>query len=67
MDREKELAKVLAELKPIEADLARSQAKLANEQFTSKAPAAVIEKERRIVVELEEKRQALLERKASLQ
>lgn len=66
IDVEKELARIDSELASIEKELARSEGKLSNEKFTSRAPADVVEKERRIVAELTEKKQKLLERKAAL-
>jgi valyl-tRNA synthetase len=65
-EREAELCKIDSELKSIEKDLSRSQGKLANESFTSKAPPQIIEKEKRIVAELSEKKQKLEERRKSL-
>ncbi|MEN6356312.1 MAG: class I tRNA ligase family protein [Armatimonadota bacterium] len=65
-ERKAELARIDNELKSIEKDLSRSQGKLANEGFVSKAPAAIIEKEKRIVAELSEKKQKLEDRKKSL-
>ncbi len=66
VDLEKEFARIHSELAAIEKDLSRSQCKLSSEQFTSKAPAEIVDKERRIVAELSEKKQKLLERKAAL-
>ncbi|MCE5314424.1 MAG: valine--tRNA ligase [Armatimonadota bacterium] len=66
IDVEKELARIDSELKSIEKELVRSQGKLSNESFISKAPEAIIEKEKRIVAELTEKKQKLDERKKSL-
>lgn len=66
MDVEKELARVDSELASIDKDFARSSAKLSNEQFLSRAPADIIEKERRIVAELEDKKAKLEERKKAL-
>jgi valyl-tRNA synthetase len=63
---EAELKKIAADLESIERDLARSRGKLANEQFVSRAPAAVVEKERRIVAELEETKRKLEERRLAL-
>lgn len=63
---EAELKKIDAELESIDKDLARSRGKLANEQFVSRAPAEVVEKERRIVAELEEKKRRLEERRLAL-
>jgi len=66
LDVEKELARIANELASIERDLARSAAKLGNEDFLSRAPAEVIEKERRIKAELEEKKAKLMERRRAL-
>ncbi|MCX6344110.1 MAG: valine--tRNA ligase [Armatimonadetes bacterium] len=64
--RQAELTRVNAELASIEKELARSSGKLANESFVSKAPPEIIEKEKRIVAELSEKKQHLDDRKAAL-
>lgn len=66
IDVEKELARINAELESIIKDLAPHVGKLSNEQFVSKAPAEIIDKERRIVAELTEKKQKLEERKQAL-
>jgi len=66
IDVEKELARANAELESISKDLAHSEGKLANEQFVSKAPAEIIDKERRKVAELTERKQTLLDRKQAL-
>ncbi|MGQ9456491.1 MAG: valine--tRNA ligase [Armatimonadota bacterium] len=66
VDREKERARLLAELESVKRDLARSQAKLTNEQFLSRAPAYIVEKERRIAAELEEKSAKLEEQLSAL-
>jgi len=66
VNREKELAKVLAELASVEKELQRSQDKLDNPNFLSRAPAEIVEKERRIVAELAEKKQQLEYRKSAL-
>lgn len=66
IDVEKELARISAELDSITKELAPHVSKLSNEQFVSKAPAEIIEKERRIVAELTEKKQKLEERKQAL-
>jgi valyl-tRNA synthetase len=66
IDVEKELARIDSELQSIEKELARSEGKLSNEQFVSKAPPAIIEKERRIASELAEKKAKLLDRKQAL-
>ncbi len=66
IDVDKELSRINAELDGIIKELAPHEGKLANEQFVSKAPAAIIEKERRIVAELNEKKHKLIERKQAL-
>jgi valyl-tRNA synthetase len=66
VDVDKEIARLTGELAGVEKDLARSGGKLSNEQFLSKAAAPVVEKERRIVRELTEKREKLQERLAIL-
>ena len=66
IDVEKELVRIDSELKSIEKELARVNGKLGNEQFISKAPANIVEKERRIASELTEKKEKLLERKSVL-
>jgi len=62
VDVDKEIARLTTDLAEVERELARSQAKLSNEQFVSKAPAHIIEKEQRIVQELTDKRAKLQER-----
>jgi len=66
VDRDKELARIASELESVERDLARSEAKLANEQFLSRAPAEIVEKERRIVSELRSKALKLREQQSVL-
>ena len=66
VDLERELSRTSSDLDSIDRDLARSQSKLANEQFLSRAPAQIVEKERRIVAELMEKKRKLEERLAAL-
>ena len=46
IDRDKEIARLTAELKKLDGEIERIEKKLANEGFVSKAPAAVIEGER---------------------
>jgi valyl-tRNA synthetase len=64
-DREKVLQDIDAELATTEKELARVTGKLSNEQFTSKAPAEVVQKERRIQGELQDRKMRLEERKKS--
>lgn len=46
IDKEKELARVSAELQKAQQNAARYEAKLSNENFTSRAPEAVVNAER---------------------
>jgi len=62
LDIDKEIARLTNELSDLDKELSRSTGKLSNEQFTAKAPPAIIEKERRIVEELSDKKARLLER-----
>lgn len=66
VDREKELARIESELAAIDKELTSHSSKLANEGFLSRAPAEIVEKERRIVSELTEKKRSLEEQKAAL-
>jgi len=66
IDVERETARLTKELETTEKDLARVVAKLGNEQFTAKAPPAVIEKEEGKRAELETARDKLQERLAAL-
>jgi valyl-tRNA synthetase len=66
VDVDREIARLTNELAEVERDLARSQAKLSNEQFMSRAPAHVVEKEQRIVQELTDKHAKLKDRLAML-
>jgi len=67
LDVAKELARIDAELASVEKELGRSRGKLSNEQFLSRAPAKVVEKERRVAAELEDKKARLLERRRMLE
>jgi len=66
VDVDKETARLTNELAEVEKELARTSAKLSNEQFISKAPAHIIEKEQRIAQELTDKKAKLEERLATL-
>ena len=66
VDRDKELARIASELESVQRDLARSQTKLSNEQFLSRAPAQVVEKERRIVAELQARVAKIEEQRSAL-
>jgi len=62
VDIEREVARLRDELAEVERELARCTSKLENEQFMSRAPAHVIEKERRIAQEMTEKGAKLRQR-----
>jgi valyl-tRNA synthetase len=64
VDAEKEIARLRKEIADIDKELARVNGKLTNEQFLSRAPAEVVEKERAIQRELTDKRAALAQRLA---
>jgi len=67
LDVAKELARIDAELASVEKELGRTRGKLSNDQFLSRAPAKVVEKERRVAAELEDKKARLLERRRMLE
>lgn len=66
IDIDRETERLARELAQVEKDLSRVEAKLANPDFTAKAPAEVVEKERGKRAELSEKRKALTARLAVL-
>ncbi|MDO8587231.1 MAG: valine--tRNA ligase [Armatimonadota bacterium] len=66
IDVDKEVSRLETELQSLDKELARTTGKLTNEQFTSRAPAEVVEKERRIQQELAEKKGKLEERLGAL-
>jgi valyl-tRNA synthetase len=66
VDPAKERAKLLKEVAEAEANIARCRAKLENPAFVDRAPAAIVEKERALLVDSEEKRARLSERLAGL-
>ena len=55
IDKEKETEKIRHEIEKVEKELQRVNGKLNNENFTSKAPSAIIEKEKNIQKELNDK------------
>jgi valyl-tRNA synthetase len=59
IDIESEKTRLRSEMAAAEADLAPSEAKLANEQFLSRAPEDVVEKERQKAAEFRRKRDRL--------
>ncbi len=67
LDVPKELERIAKELAKIEADLERSTIKLSNPQFTDRAPAEIVEKERQFAAELQDKRDSLQSRRNLLQ
>jgi valyl-tRNA synthetase len=62
IDIEKERDRILKQLKEVEKDLNRVQSKLKNDSFLAKAPADVVEKERKKHQEFMTKHNALKER-----
>ena len=66
IDVEKESARLKKELENIENEIKRTTAKLNNENFTAKAPAAVVEKEKAKKEEAEAKRGTLIARMEQL-
>lgn len=62
IDVEKEKARLAKEQDTLEKEIARTEGKLANEKFVSKAPADVVEKERAKLKEYEDKKQIVAER-----
>ncbi|MEA4911596.1 MAG: hypothetical protein VB092_03155, partial [Oscillospiraceae bacterium] len=56
IDTEKEKARLQKELETVEKDIAVLSGRLSNEQFTSKAPAKVVEGERDKLAKLNDKK-----------
>ncbi len=61
VDKEKELARLAKELEKVEKDITVVSAKLSNENFVSKAPAAVIDAERTKLEKAKERRDIILD------
>lgn len=61
IDKEDELARLNKHVEKLEKDLTRTEGKLNNESFISKAPEAVVEKERQKVVEMQKSLDSLRE------
>jgi valyl-tRNA synthetase len=59
LDPEVERTRLGTRMEELEVDLAKSESKLAGEAFLAKAPAEVVEKERRKVTALKEEAAAL--------
>jgi len=66
IDFEREVERLDGELAAARADLERGRAKLANRDFVTKAPEAVVQKEKDKVAELETKYEKLAQRLAAL-
>ncbi len=62
IDIEKEIARLNKELKNVQSDLSKAEAKLQNESFLSKAPEEVIAKENFKVEEAKSKKEGILQR-----
>jgi valyl-tRNA synthetase len=62
IDLEREVGRLEKELKAVQADLARGEAKLRNESFLAKAPADVIEKEKMKVNQANIKKEGIEQR-----
>ena len=66
VDIDKERARVEKELERIRGEIVRANGKLSNERFVSKAPAAVVEEERKKLAVAEEMLEKLEQRKLDL-
>ena len=55
LDPEVEIKKIEAQMVKVEKDLAKVNGKLSNEKFTSKAPEHILERERKIQKEYQDK------------
>ena len=67
IDKDAELARLTKAIEKIEKDVARTEGKLSNENFVSKAPEVVIEKERQKLAEASQQLTKLKEQYASIQ
>ncbi|GGO65409.1 valine--tRNA ligase [Bowmanella pacifica] len=67
IDKDAELARIGKALEKLQADMARTQGKLSNESFVSKAPPAVIEKEQAKLAEFQTQVDKLLEQKQTIE
>jgi len=66
IDVEAEIARKRKELEKLDAQIAGKQKKLSNDNFISRAPADVVERERETLTQLQEKQSALTELLATL-
>ncbi len=67
IDKDAELARINKALDKVEKDYARTEGKLSNEKFTSKAPEAVIQKERDKLQEFQLQMDKLKEQKQTIE
>ncbi len=67
LDIDRELERIAKEMASVEKDLAASEGRLSNPQYTERAPAAVVEKERANNAALKEKREKLEARRSLFQ
>ena len=67
LDIEAEVKKLQAQLDKVAVELEKMNAKLSNEKFTSKAPAHILERDRRIQKEYQDKFDKLSENIRELQ
>lgn len=61
LDAEAEIAKIKVQIEKVEKDLEKVNTKLSDERFTSKAPAHILERERKIQKEYQDKLDKLVE------
>ncbi len=66
IDKEAELARLAKAVTKLEQDIARTQGKLNNEKFVSKAPAAVIDKEKAKLADAQSSLSKLVEQQAQI-
>ncbi|GBL04921.1 valine--tRNA ligase [Glaciecola sp. KUL10] len=67
IDKEAELARLNKAAEKLQKDVARTSGKLSNENFVSKAPAAVIEKERDKLADMQMQLDKISEQKATIE
>lgn len=67
IDKQAELARIKKAMERIENDVKRTQGKLNNENFVSKAPAAVIEKEQQKLADASQQLEKLQEQQKTIE
>ena len=67
IDREAELKRLSREIEALNGQLTKSRAKLENPSFAARAPAAVVEQERRRLADAERDLEKLQKQKARLE